>query len=146
VKTWSPGQIYYRGQPTLLTGKEKRNLYWHVLPVLLTSYWMLAKKEGPPLSLKPAHLLHVYTWIGLYYALVGKGFDCQAQYVKYPWRRQVCASVYVPLLLWCVWNRDVRRHTWSSCALFVLSTYYLKEWYDLTDQNRVCVTQSETYA
>jgi hypothetical protein len=105
----------------------------HVLPMMLTGHLMFTGKGGQRLRIEPAHLLHVYTWIGLYYALVAKSLNCERQYVVYPWRRQVLSCLGVPLLLRMAWNRDARRTGQLSCTMLGIGVFYLKEWYDLTD-------------
>ena len=119
--------------PSLFIGAD---LVGHILPVILTGHMMLVNAGGRALYITPRHVLDSYTWIGLYYVLVGKGFNCSKQYVRYPWRRQLYASACTPLLLWGAWNRDMRHKTWSSCVLLALSVYYTKEWYDLRDDHR----------
>lgn len=126
-------QRYRIAEPSLFIGAD---LVGHVLPVILSGYLMLINKRGRALTIEHHHVWSVYSWIGLYYALVAKGLDCRKQYVRYPWQRQLNAVIWTPLFLWGTWNRDIRHKTWSSCLLLALSTYYMKEWYDLTDAHR----------
>lgn len=102
----------------------------HVLPVLVTGSLMCT---GGRKRIRLPHVLSVYTWIGLYYLLVGKGFNCEKQYVVYPWRRQLLSSTIAPLVIWAVWNRDMRQNSWIASILATLSTFYIREWYDLLD-------------
>lgn len=103
----------------------------HVCPVLLSGLLMCR----PRLLISPSHLVQVYTWVGLYYTLVGGGFNCEKQYGVYPWKRQVRAAAIVPLVVWVAWNRDARQNSWVRSLLSGVLTFYIKEWYDLIDSH-----------
>jgi hypothetical protein len=105
----------------------------HVVPVVTTFALMCKTPNGKRMRIRPAHLFHAYTWFGLYYMLVGRGFNCEKQYVVYPWIRQVRCTALVPLLLYGAWNRDVQRNSWLFRGLLAFTAFYVKEWYDLID-------------
>lgn len=113
----------------------------HVVPVIVTATLMCRGPNGHRQRITASHVLQMYTWVVLYYTLVGKGLNCEKQYVTYPWRRQVLASCIVPVATWVLWNRDRKHSSWVASILATLAAFYIRELYDLMDaQPRITCT------
>lgn len=102
---------------------------FHTMPALLCAAWVGQAR------LRLRHVALVYAWFATYYITVVGGLDCTAQYVRYPWWRQVLAAVAGPLAFRIAWNR-------SRVAWFVIAALYVKEWYDLNDSQQRPRTQA----
>ena len=104
----------------------------HVCPAIV-AWAFMCPQNGPRKLIGPLHVTNVYIWLGTYYALVSGGFNCEKQYVPYPWRRQVYAVAIVPSAVWAAWNRDVQINSWWNSIALAIAVFYIREWYDIKD-------------
>ena len=105
------------------------DLIQHTLPVII---WSTLTKG----KIKNKHIFRQLSWVIMYYITVGKGFNCEKQYCKYPYQRQVFSALVTPFIFSKIWNYSLNNSK-TPMLIFCFYVYYLKEAYDLYDQKKI---------
>jgi len=100
----------------------------HYLPMLGWGYVILRNKR----NIKYYHVLRPSIWMLIYYILVGKGLNCEKQYVKYPYMRQVFQTISTPLLIKYVVNNLIHGNVYPL-VLYLSYIWYSKDYLDICD-------------
>ena len=98
----------------------------HAIPVILWSQLTIGK-------IKNKHIFRQLSWVILYYIIVGNGFNCEKQYCKYPYKRQVFSALVTPFIIKNIWNLTLNGNK-IYWLVFIFYVYYLKEVYDIYDE------------
>jgi hypothetical protein len=114
----------------------------HYAPMLYWGYMVLRDRK----RISYRHIIHQSTWVLLYYVFVGKGLNCEKQYVKYPYMRQVFQTATTPLIMKYVVNRlnEGNIYPLIACLSYV---YYGKDYLDICDsikREQACVSNGSS--
>ena len=104
------------------------DIFAHYLPVLLWGYIVLRDKK----TITNDHIMRQSSWVAMYYILVGKGFNCEKQYVKYPYMRQVFQAATTPIVVKTVVNQLLSGNVYPVVG-YLSYIWYGKEYLDLSD-------------
>ena len=100
----------------------------HTLPVII---WSILTKG----KIKEKHIFRQLSWVIMYYIIVGNGFNCEKQYCKYPYKRQVFSALVTPFIFSKIWNHSLNKSK-IPLLIFFFYVYYMKEVYDLYDEKK----------
>lgn len=100
----------------------------HFTPVLWWGYVLLSKKR----YISNINILRQSIWVAMYYTIVGKGLNCERQYVKYPYHRQVFQAVSTPIIGKYVFNKLIDGNIYPL-VLYLSYLYYGKDYLELCD-------------
>ena len=100
----------------------------HYLPMLLWGYVVLRDKR----TISSEHIVRQSAWVALYYLVVGKGFNCEKQYVKYPYQRQVFQAATTPVIATMVTNRLLSGNVYPLVG-YLSYLWYGKDYLDISD-------------
>jgi hypothetical protein len=100
----------------------------HYLPMMFWGYTVIRNRK----RISYRHIIHQSTWVLLYYAFIGKGLDCEKQYVRYPYLRQVFQAATTPLILKYVVNSLIGGNVYPLIA-YITYAYYGKDYLDICD-------------
>ena len=100
----------------------------HALPVII---WSKLSKN----KINNTHIFRQLSWVMIYFITVAKGFNCEKQYCKYPYKRQIMSALVTPFIFKHVWNYSLNGSK-IPLLIFCFYVYYMKEIYDLYDQKK----------
>jgi hypothetical protein len=100
----------------------------HYLPMLFWGYTLIQNRK----RISYRHIIHQSTWVLLYYAFIGKGLNCEKQYARYPYMRQVFQAATTPLILKYVVNSLIEGNVYPLIG-YMTYAYYGKDYLDICD-------------
>ena len=105
------------------------DMIFQYFPFIFWGYRVLINKS----KITNSHLKHVYMWLAYYYIVVGESLNCERQYGRYPYKRQVFQAITLPIVLKYVTNYAMRRKFWPLIC-FLTYFYYGKEYLEISDK------------
>jgi hypothetical protein len=100
----------------------------HYLPMLFWGYTVIQNRK----RISYRHIIHQSTWVLMYYAFIGKGLNCEKQYVRYPYMRQVFQAATTPLIMKYVVNSLIGGNIYPLIG-YITYAYYGKDYLDICD-------------
>lgn len=100
----------------------------HYLPMMFWGYTVIQNRK----RISYRHIIHQSTWVLMYYAFIGKGLDCEKQYVRYPYLRQVFQVATTPLIMKYVVNSLIKGNIYPLIG-YMTYAYYGKDYLDICD-------------
>jgi len=101
----------------------------HLLPALGWGYIVLKNKQ----PIANTHMVRQTAWVAMFYILVGKGLNCEKQYVVYPYMRQVYQAATSPSFIKCTFNSLLSGNIYPMLG-FATYVWYGKDYLDLKDE------------
>ena len=104
------------------------DIVFHYIPTLFWGYVVIRNKS----QITNTHILRQMSYGAMYYLFVGKGFNCEKQYAKYPYYRQMFQALTAPLLTKTVTNQLISGNYYPLVA-YLSYIWYGIEYLDIND-------------